>query len=82
VSTWRKHRFEPGKKYRVARDIRTEDNSVFHSGEIVEFVDAQYSRYDGSTAFWFTSVDTQEPKNWFLKDDAPDISDELFILDP
>jgi len=77
MSTWRQHNFVPGRKYRVLKNMWT-GTSQFLSGEIIEFVKATYSRYDGSTAFIFKAPDTGTMKTWLLVDAELDSSDQLF----
>lgn len=77
MSRWREHSFEKGAKYRVTLELTT-PISHFSAGEIVEFCDTSYSRYDSSSAFQFRSLPSNEVKTWFLHDDEKDTSKEFF----
>ena len=77
MTTPRVHAFEVGRKYRVLKDIRTQTSS-FCSGEVVEFKDAAYGRYEKCTAFRFASFAGGECNSWFLYDQDIDNSKELF----
>src|SRR5262249_7598262 len=79
LTTWRQNTFEAGKKYRVMKEIQT-STSVFSRGEIVQFREATYSRYDSSTGFVFESEAPRELKTWLLYDADADTSDQLFAL--
>lgn len=76
TDTWRSHRFRSGEKYGVINDLHTQ-TSEFIAGEIVTFEKTAYSAYDSSTAFIFKSADGTL-KTWFLHDDDPDNSAQLF----
>lgn len=76
MSTWRSHRFKIGKNYGVVNHLRT-PTSEFAAGEILTFESEAYSAYDSSTAFNFRAADGTL-KTWFLHDDHPDNSGELF----
>lgn len=71
--------FEKGMRYKVLQELKTQ-TSTFLAGEIVEFKESAYGRYDGCTAFRFQSADTGEIKSWFLYDQDADVSATLFAL--
>jgi hypothetical protein len=58
-------------------EIKT-PTSVFAPDEVVEFKDTAHSNYDSCTAFNFISLPSRELKTWFLYDDDPDNSAQLF----
>tara|TARA_R110002094_G_scaffold178412_1_gene157605 strand:- start:110 stop:355 length:246 start_codon:yes stop_codon:yes gene_type:complete len=77
MKTWRKHRFEAGKKYKVLKAVRTLTSELV-TGEDVIFESTAYSAYDSSSAFIFKSCRNGETKTWFLHDDDDDNSAEFF----
>lgn len=68
-----------GKEYRALKDFQTQTDK-FNEGEILIFVGNDYSAHHSSTALRFTNKSTGEGKSWFLSDNEPDISAELFEL--
>lgn len=76
--TWREDiSLVEGKEYKVQKDFKT-TTDVFTSGEILIFTGCDYSRYDSSTALRFTNKTSGEGKSYFLQDDQPFLTKDLF----
>jgi hypothetical protein len=63
-------------RYRVLKSFESDTDS-FAAGEVLSFKEANYGRYDSSSAFSFESQ-AGEQKTWFLRDDDPDDSKDRF----
>ncbi|MEW8187596.1 MAG: hypothetical protein AB2794_21605 [Candidatus Thiodiazotropha endolucinida] len=69
MNTWRDNPFIEGKKYKVIKDFH-QSQSIFKAGEILIYVNSEYSHYDNSTIFFFKAKG-DHPKTWWLHDDEP-----------
>jgi hypothetical protein len=76
MTTWRKHLFEVGRRYRVLESFKSA-TSAFVAGEILVFQSAEYSRYDSNTGFIF-KTENGETKAVGLSDSAEDMSEQRF----
>jgi hypothetical protein len=68
--TWRKCPFEAGRSYRVRKDFRFL-MFEFAVGELVQFLNDGYSRYDCATWFVLKRRSNDENCQWWLSDDSP-----------
>lgn len=76
--TWREDiSLVEGKEYKVQKNFKT-TTDAFTKGEILIFTGSDYSRYDSSTALRFTSKTSGEGKSFFLQDDQPFLTEDLF----
>jgi hypothetical protein len=69
MNTWRDSPLTEGKKYRVLKDFR-QPQSIFKADEVLKYENAEYSRYDNSTMFFFKAKGGHQ-KTWWLHDDEP-----------
>jgi hypothetical protein len=67
---WRKGPFEKHKRYSVKQNF-SKFSQQFQEGQILEFVDEAYSRYDNLTAYSFTDAITGLPLSLEIIDDEP-----------
>jgi hypothetical protein len=55
AGTWREHPFVPGQRYTVLKDCSYLGHDAL-AGAIIEYVDAGYERYDGTSLFRFVNL--------------------------
>jgi len=79
MPTPRKHNFKTKAKYRLLKTVQTQTDH-FSEGEIVEFINTGYGRYEESTVFIFRNSESGETKSWFLNDKDADESSQLFQI--
>jgi len=77
METHRNHSLEKGAKYCVKQTVESR-TSIFTKGEIVIFETTGYSIYDSSSSFIFCSIDHDVKKAFYLDDDEPDLTLEVF----